>query len=187
MKKLLPFVLALVFAIPVMSQQQFARFQAGMSFISPNKAAGYTVSSTFQGRFLGIFRPGIGIQALNMVADSSGMLSHQSALDANLTWGAALNLGIKLQAGIGMFGRLWQKSFAADITGPQLYQIDGINYTLSPGNYVNFTYITWGLMYYVNAGLDVARNVEVYAFYQGKRDMKKDFINSFGVGVNFRL
>ncbi len=189
MRKLFLFIFALAFIVPfgVEAQSQYARFEAGMSFIGPNTASGYTISSTFQGRFMGIFRPGFGVQAMNMVSDTAGLLSHQSALDANLTWGVALKLGLRLQAGIGMFGRMWQKSFAADNSGPQLYQVDGINYTLSQGTYVNFTYLTWGLMYYVNAGIDLTRNVELFAFYQGKRDMKKDYINSFGLGLTFRM
>ena len=184
---LLALAMALIMPFSAEAQSQYARFEGSMSFIGPNTASGYSISGTFQGRFLGIFRPGFGVQALNMVSDTAGLLSHQSALDANLTWGVALKLGIRLQAGVGMFGRLWQKSFAADNSGPQLYQIDGVNYTLSQGSYVNFTYLTWGLMYYVSAGIDLTHDVELFAFYQGKHDMKKDYINTFGVGVTFRM
>ncbi len=187
MKRLLPLIFALAFILPMSGQTQFARFQGGMSFVGPNTASGYTISGTYQGRFLGIFRPGFGIEAFNMVSDSTGLLTHQSALDANLTWGVALKMIVRLQAGVGMFGRLWQKSFAADNSASQMYQINGVNYTLQPGTFANATYFTWGLMYYVNAGLDITHGVELYLFYEGKRDMTKDFVNSMGLGVSFRM
>jgi len=187
LKKFFSLLILIFVASTLIAQVQYVRYQVGVSYISPNKASGYTISGTYQGEFLGIFRPGFGIQAMNMMSDTLGLLSHHSALDANLSWGVAIKFKVRLQGGIGLFGRLWQRSFAADNSGPQLYVIDGVNYTLSPGEFITYNYLTWGMFYYLNLGIDLTNNVSLYVFYQNKRDLQKDITNALGLGLSFRM
>ncbi len=188
MRKFFVVIIALLLLIPSFGQRQFIHFSGALAQVSPNDAAGYAISGNYQARFLGIFRPGLGIEASSLIGDTLGLMSHQSALDGNLTWGAEIKLiGIRFAGGVGLFGRFWQKSFAADNTGDKLYSINGINYTLNSGSYINYQYLTWGYLFYVSAGLDITSHLGAYLFYQGKKDMTQDWINSFGVGISFML
>ncbi len=188
MKKIVFAALLLMLSISgSFAQKHFVRLNAGYTDLRPAMINGYTLEADYTTRFLGIFRLGMGINSASYLDADLNHVAQVAPMDMDFKLGIGMKIiGIRLEGGLGVFGRYVNKSYMAANESYQ-YTYYGNVYTLDPGQHQTYGYFTYGTLLYANIGIDATKKWGVMISAYSKMDMSQDINMGIMIGPYFLL